>query len=326
MAVFSISDKLAFFESVFGKGRLSSNGINFDVRCPICNPSDVTKKKLSVRTDNDANHCWVCGWKSRSLSPLIRKYGTQDQLNRYKEFFGGVNGNNSIITGDRIKETKLSLPKDFMLLPLANQNDPDVKAAWRYLFGRGLTLRDAWYYKIGISSEPKWKRRMIMPSFDKVGNLNYFTARAIDNNRKPKYDNPDIDKNPVIFNEINIDWKKRLNLVEGPFDLVKCPDNTTSLLGSDLDERHELFNMILLHGTPVALSLDGDMWEKKMPKIVKKLEEYNIDVVVVDVRPWGDPGAMSRAEFDIALSEAKHISWNDHFMIRLRRAANKSFC
>ena len=326
VAIHSISDKVSFFESVFGRGRLSANGINFDVRCPICAPSDPTKKKLSIRTDNDANHCWVCGWKSRSLSPLIRKYGTQDQLNRYKEIFGGADGGHSLITGDMIEETKLCLPDDFTLLPLANQNDPDVKAIWRYLFGRGLTERDAWYYKMGVSSEYRWKRRVIMPSFDKVGNLNYFTARAIDKDRKPKYDNPDIDKNPVIFNEININWSKRINLVEGPFDLVKCPDNTTALLGSDLDERHALFNMILLHGTPVALSLDGDMWEKKTPKISKKLQEYNIDTVVVDVRPWGDPGSMSHAEFDIALNEAKCLSWNDNFMIRLGRAANKSFC
>jgi len=322
--VLSLTNLVNLIESVFGKGRLSKNN-NFDVRCPICNTSDPQKKKLSILLPSCMCHCWACGWKARSLAPLLRKYGTQEHINLYRELTGQGIGSNLITTDvDRVK--KIELPKDFTLLPLANQNDPDVKAAWRYLFGRGLTLRDAWYYKIGISAESKWKRRVIMPSFDKVGNLNYFTARSIDKNRKPKYDNPDIDKNPIIFNEINIDWNKRINLVEGPFDLVKCPDNTTSLLGSDLDERHELFNMILLHGTSVALSLDGDMWEKKMPKIVKKLEEYNIDVVVVDVRPWGDPGAMSRAEFDIALSEAKHISWNDNFMIRLRRAANKSFC
>lgn len=322
VAIHSISDKVSFFESVFGRGRLSSNGINFDVRCPICAPTDPSKKKLSIRTDNDANHCWVCGWKSRSLSPLIRKYGTQEQLNRYKEIFG-IDGGSILLTGEKTEIAKPCLPADFTLLPLANQNDPDIKASWRYLFNRGLTERDAWYYKLGVSSEFRWKRRIIMPSFDKVGELNYFTARAIDKDKKPKYDNPDIDKNPVIFNEINIDWTKRLTLVEGPFDLVKCPDNSTALLGSDLDERHELFNKILLHGTPVSLALDGDMWEKKTPKISKKLQEYDIDTLVVDVRPWGDPGSMSRAEVELALLEAKPLSWTDNFMTRLNRATNR---
>jgi hypothetical protein len=92
-----------------------------------------------------------------------------------------------------------------------------------------------------------------------------------------------------------------------------------------LDERHELFKSILLHGTPIALSLDGDMWNKKTPKIVQKLEEYNIDVVVVDVRPWGDPGAMTKTEFEKALFEARPMGWSDIFAGRLQKASTTSF-
>lgn len=320
----SLTDKIKFYESIFGRGRISGNGINFDVRCPICAPNDPAKKKLSIRTDNDANHCWVCGWKARSLVPLLRKYGTQEHLNAYRELTGH-GGKYDLITADVEKLQKVELPKDFRLLTLANDMDPDVKAAWRYVYSRGLTDRDAWYFKFGISDEHRWKRRVIMPSFDDDGNLNYFVARAIDKDRKPKYDNPDVDKNPVVFNEINIDWSKRLVLCEGPFDMVKCPENSTALLGSDLDERHEILNKILLHNTPVALALDGDMWDKKTPKIVKKLQEYDIDVVVVDVRPWGDPGSMSKAEFESALSEAKPLFWEDRFLTKLDKFVSSSF-
>lgn len=319
--VHSLTDKIKFLESIFGRGRISGNGINFDVRCPICAPIDATKKKLSIRTDNDANHCWVCGWKARSLVPLLRKYGTQEHLNAYRE----LTGCSELVTADLEKIQKIELPKNFQLLTLANDKDPDVKAVWRYVYSRGLTDRDAWYFKFGISDDVRWRRRVIMPSFNSEGNLNYFVARAVDKDRKPKYDNPDIDKNPIIFNEINIDWTKRLVLCEGPFDLVKCPDNSTALLGSDLDERHEIFNQILLHNTPVALALDGDMWDKKTPKIVKKLQEYDIDVVVVDVRPWGDPGNMSKSEFEIALSEAKPLFWKNRFLSKLDRFVSSSY-
>jgi hypothetical protein len=263
----------------------------------------------------------VCGFKSRSLAPLIRKFGTQSQLDTYRSMFGGPDGKGLLVTGEKVEEKKLELPKDFQLLTLASIADPDVKAAWRYLVGRGLSEKDAWYFKFGLSNEPRWKRRVIMPSFDADGKLNYFTARAIDKDKKPKYDNPDVDKNPVVFNEINIDWTKRVVLCEGPFDLVKCPENSTAILGSDLDERHEVLNKILLHNTPVALALDGDMWLTKTPKILKKLQEYNVDVVVVDVRPWGDPGSMSKFEFENALSEAKTPTWEDSFSIRLQRAS-----
>lgn len=319
--VATVTDRLKFYESVFGRGRLSSNGINFDVRCPICDPSDASKKKLSIRTDNDANHCWVCGWKSRSLAPLLRKYGTQEQLAAYRLMCGDERLDTS---HDVVEKITVALPKDFQLIAMANDSDPDVKAARRYLISRGIDERDEWYFKLGLSFEQRWHRRIVMPSFDAMGKLNYFTARAIDWNKKPKYDNPDVDKNPIVFNEINVDWSQRLTLVEGPFDLIKCPENSTALLGSDLDERHEIFNKILLHGTPVALALDGDMWLKKTPKLVKKLQEYNIDVVVVDVRPWGDPGSMSKSEFESALSAAKSLDWSDTFLDKLNNAASAS--
>jgi len=322
--VHSLTDKLKFYESIFGRGRISGNGLNFDVRCPICAPTDPTKKKLAIRTTDDACHCWVCGWKARSLAPLLRKYGTQEHLNVYRELTG-QGGRSDLVTADVEKIQKIELPKDFRLLTLANEMDPDVKAAWRYVYSRGLTDRDAWYFKFGVSDEQRWKRRVIMPSFDSSGELNYFVARAVDKDKKPKYDNPDVDKNPVVFNEINLDWNKRLVLCEGPFDMVKCPENSTALLGSDLDERHEVFNKILLHGTPVALALDGDMWQKKTPRIVKKLQEYNVDVVVVDVRPWGDPGNMSKAEFEKALSEAKPLFWEDRFLTKLDKFVSSSF-
>jgi DNA primase len=320
----SVSDSIIFYESIFGKGRISSNGINFDVRCPICAPTDNSKKKLSIRTDTSANHCWVCGWKSRTIIPLIRKYGSQAQFDAYKEFFG-VTGPQQFVTGEEQQEQKITLPADFRLLHLSNLSDPDVKAVFKYLSWRGLSDKDIWYFKIGVSDEHRWKRRAIMPSFDSAGNLNYFVARAIDKDKKPKYDNPDVDKNPIVFNEINLDWSKRLTLVEGAFDLVKCPENTTAILGSDLDERHEIFNKILLHNTPVALSLDGDMWDKKTPKIAKKLQEYNIDVVVVDVRQWGDPGNMSKDEFNNALKEAKPLTWNDNFQRKMSKALQIKF-
>lgn len=318
MSLRSISDTVAFYESIFGGGRLSSNGINFDVRCPICAPTDPSKKKLSIRTDNGANHCWVCGWRSRSIVPLVRKYGTQRQLEAVKTVLGLGGFMSQVVTGEREKPP-LALPNDFRLLTVSPTNDPDVKAVWRYIVSRGLSEPDAWYFKFGVSNEPRWKRRVIMPSFDAEGRLNYFTARAIDPDRKPKYDNPDVDRTPVVFNEMNLNWKKPMVLCEGPFDLVKCPQNSAPMLGSDLDERHELFNQILVNDTPVLLAMDGDMWHTKTPKVYKKLSEYDVDVKVVDVRPWGDPGNMSRGEMEQAVSDAKKLTWEENFMTRLNR-------
>ena len=42
------------------------------------------------------------------------------------------------------------------------------------------------------------------------GELNYFSARAIDDSRY-KYINSKNKKIDIVFNEINIDWKKELS-------------------------------------------------------------------------------------------------------------------
>lgn len=317
----SITNRLAFYESVFGRGSLATNGKNFSVRCPFCAPKDPNKRKLAIHVEDDLNHCWTCGWKAYTLAPLIRKFGSQEQLNRYRDEFMPSEAKNRFGPENvEAEKKKLELPNDFCLLTLASLGDPDVKAAWIYLTKRNVTLRDAWFYKLGVSKDHRWKRRVIMPSFDSDGNLNFFVGRNIDEfDRRSKYDNPDDDKLSVVFNEMNIDWSSRLVICEGPFDLMKCGENAVPLLGSDFNEQSRLFNQILVHNTPIALALDGDMWYKKTPKIAKKLQSYNIDVTVVDTREAGDPGKMSKQQFKEALAMAGTPDWESTFFDRLER-------
>lgn len=314
--MYSISNKLEFIESIFGKGILSSNGKNFAVRCPICAPSDRNKKKLAIRTTDDAHHCWVCGWKSYSLAPLIRKYGTADQLQTYKTVYKPEKSSGEI-TEEAPKVTPL--PTDFVLLAeLQGSKHPDVKAAWNYLTSREISLRDAWHYRLGISQDNRWRRRIIMPSFDDEGELNFFVARNYDPyDKRTKYDNPDDDKYGIVFNELNIDWDKMLVICEGPFDLVKCGENSTALLGSDFSPKSRLFSQIMMHGTPVALALDGDMWNKKTPKIAKLLQQYDVDVKIVDTREIKDPGSSNKKEFKNLLERAITPTWENLFFDKL---------
>lgn len=326
--VVSLTEKLQFIESVFGRGRLARNSKNFDVRCPICAPKDHSKKKLAILVEDDKCHCWTCGYKAATLAPLIRKYAGIEKLVEYRDKFMSEaqrqSGRRCVFINLEDEPKPLALPKDFRLIAVASEFDPDVRAMRRYLHARGITERDQWYFKLGCSDEPRWKRRIIVPSFDRAGVLNYFVGRAIDQQRKPKYDNPDVDKNPVIFNEINVDWSQRLVLCEGTFDMFKCGDNAVPLLGSDLNEEGALFNAILMHSTPVALALDSDMWQTKTPRLAKKLAEYNIDVRLVDTRPFGDPGEATKAQFKEALDTAREFSWQDALFTKLDRVSRMS--
>lgn len=314
---------MKFIQSVLGGGRLSRTGKNLDVWCPVCAPSDKSKKKLSIRLDDDANHCWTCDWKARSLVALVKKFGSREQLVEYRDKFMAQDKKDRFVIGDDVVETRQTLPADFTLLALARISkgyDPDVKAALRYVEARGLSEHDLWYYKIGLSDEPRWRRRIIVPSFDVNGKLNYYVARAIDKQRKPKYDNTDNDKSLIIFNEINVDWTKQLVLCEGTFDMFKCGENVVPLLGSSLNEQSVLFNTIIANNTPVALALDADMIEKRVPGIAKKLAEYDITVTIVDVRPFEDPGKMTKSEFKEKLESSREFTWMDTFNSKLARA------
>lgn len=314
----TLTQKVKFYESVFGSGRMARNCKNFDVRCPICDPRDSTKKKLAIHVEDDKVHCWVCGYKAFNLVPLIRKFGTYNQLIEYRHWLP-ENAKGNYLWNNDVQPRQLTLPKDFKLLATYTGNDPDVKAIKRYLTLRNVDDDDMWYFKLGCSDESKWRRRVIVPSFDKAGNLNHYVGRSIDKYKKPKYETPEGERKQVIFNELNIDWSSRLVLCEGTFDMMKCGCNVVPLLGSDLNETSALFSAIVINNTPIALALDADMKLTKTPEIAKKLLEYNIDVLIVDV--CSDPGDMSKKDFQYAYKNARPFMWEESFFERLERAA-----
>ena len=202
------------------------------------------------------------------------------------------------------------MPESFVLLAeSAGINDPDIKACRKYVEKRGITRDKMWYFKLGAVSTGSLRRRVIIPSFDDEGYLNYFTARSIDESSR-KYINPKISRSEIIFNELNIDWSKELTLVEGPFDLFKCYQNATCLLGSTLNERHRLFSSIVKNCTPVVLALDADA-EMKTQKIASLLSSYDIQVRVMDTSGFDDVGAMSQLEFKERYAAAQEWSSND---------------
>lgn len=322
----SISDKIKFYEKVFGKGDLARNGKNFAVRCPICAPQRRDKLKLVIYVENDMNHCWTCGWGARTLAPLLAKHSTRELLREYVSTFLDQQ-NDKFYSILEEEHSRVALPSDFILLPLASDYDPDFRACKNYIESRNLTLADAWHHMIGVSKEPRWRRRVIFPSFDKSGDLNYFVARAVDNKKFPRYDTPPVPpgyRNTFIFNEHRIDWKQRVVLCEGVFDLAKCPENSVPLLGSELNEKSLLLNMLVANETPVTLLLDADTAEEKMPKIVNKLNQYAIDVSVADITLAGsdDAGETSKQAVVEVVSKAKQLGWQDMFLSKIHRVTS----
>ena len=315
----SIKDKINFLYRAFGPVMVWHDGVHVGVRCPACDDEQASKKKLTIRLDNDSHHCWVCDLKGRTLESTLKKYKPQF-LREYQEQF--LNKKFKCDPPSVPEEEPIKLPQNFKLLALEkNRIDPDIKAVYSYACSRGLSNRDLWFFKFGACSTGRFRRRLVMPSFDSTGELNYLVARSIDKENKFKYLNAKVAKKNVIFNEININWNDELVLVEGPMDLTKCTPNATCLLGSQFNESYALFQSIIKHGTSVLLALDPDM-QLKSQKIAKKLASYGIAVRMLDLGEHEDVGAMSKSEFRVASGAAQ--DWSDTDRLRLMISQIKS--
>lgn len=287
----------------------------------MCAPRDRNKRKLVIRMEDDANHCWTCTWRARSLAPLLKRFASRSDFDRYLDTFMSEDARGFWRDKDdeEVERPPIALPLDFQLLAIADDRNPDTRSLLRYSASRDLTDHDMWYYRLGRSDEIRWSRRLLMPSFDAAGNLNYLVGRAVDRQAQ-RYENDDIDKTGIVFNELNIDWKQRLVLCEGPFDLVKCGENATCLLGNSLNENHLLFDRIISNDTPVALALDTNAIDNAL-WIAKKLIEYDVDVVIVDLGKFKDPGEMTKKQFKDALEHAKPYNWLMNFRHRMEKAS-----
>jgi hypothetical protein len=312
--VSAISKKIALLKRAFGEPQVSRDGKEALLICPSCKKVGKTKRKLSVRLEDGVYHCWVCELKGKNLSYLFREYAPAHQeALRDSGFNPGVIGQAGA-KSDTEEPVVLSVPPGFVLLANSvSSPDPDVKDCIRYCYSRGLTRGDLWYFKLGTYLSGRYRRRVMMPSFDSDGVLNYFTARAIDDDSVMKYLNSKVPRLNVIFNELNIDWHEPLTLVEGPFDLVKTTDNATCLLGSNLPKTSALFRQIVRHGTRVTLALDPDA-RRKSHTIAKLLSSYGIEVLTVNVPPDRDVGDMTKREYEALIATATPWQASDRLL------------
>lgn len=282
-----------FIESCFGAAEASNGGLNATVVCPVC-PSPNGKKKLAIRTTDFACHCWVCGYKNRSLFGLVYKF----HRNRIQEFLANfpvekIVGLEALDAEEDSKVTALP-PSSVLLAPfvepwLAKKHTPEWAARCiRYLINeRHVTPEDFWLYKFcGCSNNDDllYRNRVLFPSFDKDGEINFFTARSVFEKKLPKYFNPPFQRKTVVVNELNIDWSKPLLIVEGPFDLLGTTMNATCLLGSSLEVEHKLFQKIVEHNTPVLLGLDSDAKQKEAV-IAQRLYQFSVPVKLLSLPP-----------------------------------------
>ena len=314
----TFTERINFVQRTLGKGQISRDGSDITVRCPSC--GDSQKKKLAINLETWKYHCWVCGLKGNTLVSLLKKHGDRSQIDEFRVTFL----NSRILISDAIptEEQKVELPDGFTpLVTCLSSKNPNVRAIKRYLEKRGLTERELWKFRVGVSESGKFSRRPIFASLDTDGELNYYVSRTIDGKSGLRYLNSTADKTGIVFNDCDIDWDKKVYLVEGIFDLIALKENGTCLLGSSISENSLLFKKIVANESDVVLCLDNDML-KKTGRIADLLESYGCNVEVMNTSAAKDIAEMNPDQLEY--SKSALTKWNLAASFKYKIAAIKS--
>lgn len=277
-------------------------------KCPACNHH---KKKLSVNLEKDNFKCWICDYKSPTIYRLVRRFGNYEQKRIWEELSGrmDLSANREELVdlirniGKKLKEEPeelVDLPEEFKTLTSKDNPLTSFKAV-KYLKSRGISKNDIVKWKIGYCGSGEYQGRVIIPSFNADGDLNYFIARKYTEEFGPNYTNPKKSKD-LVFNELSLNWKDDLVLVEGVFDAIVA-GNAIPLLGSTVKEDSKLFLKIASNNTRLYVALDPDA-ESKAIKLIQKLLKYDLEVYKIDVSGYDDVGSMPREIFKQRKEEA----------------------
>lgn len=286
-------EKISILKSIFGRSYKS--GEEYLFFCKKCNHE---KRKLSINIEKDVWKCWICDYRGTNLTRLVKRYGTFLQRQEWEKYVDVLDLSFSLEDLFKTKEEEeeqevlLELPKEF--ISLANKNLPMTSVdPLNYLRNRGVTKKDILKWKIGYCNRGEYEGRVIIPSFNDEGDINYFIARSYGKSWPP-YKNPNVSKD-IIFNQLYVDFKNDLVLVEGVFDAINAM-NAVPILGSSLREDSKLFQEIVKWDTTVYVALDPDA-EKKTIALIKNLMLYGVEVYKIDVTGYKDIGEMPKEEF-----------------------------
>jgi DNA primase len=237
----------------------SKGQISFD--CPVCAEekgleSGDGKGNLEINYIRHVYKCWACGETHGTHGPLGKLfdgYATKQQKKVY-----------NLIKPEELqlqdkKKVRLRLPEGFTTFKDSNPRFIPHIEAYKYLQSRGINDEMIEKYSIGYTVQGEFAYRVIIPSFDKDGILNYFVGRAWVN-KKMKYKNPaSVPKDEIIFNEKLIDWDKDIFLVEGAFDSFFI-SNPLVMLGKKMSKL--IFETLYSKANAdIVICVDGDAWE-----------------------------------------------------------------
>ena len=272
--------------------------------CPFCHHH---KKKLQINLETQQWHCWVCDSKCIKIQTLLKRLHVDSK--RIKKVYE-IYGDDYIVSSTTTDEEKveLRLPSEFKsLLKKPKGLNPLYKKVVQYAKDRRISKEDIIKYNIGYCDSGIYTNRIIIPSYDVDGRLNYFIARSVYVEEKFKYKNPPVSKNVTIF-ENQINWKKPITLCEGVFDAMSIKRNAIPLLGKFIPKT--LMDSIYKRGVKeIKIILDKAAQAQALYYVNYFM---NNGITVTNILPTEkDAGDMGFSEVNKMLKQTKKSGFED---------------
>ena len=271
--------------------------------CPFCHHH---KKKLQINLNTQKWHCWVCDAKGKKIQTLLKRLHVDSK--RIKKVYE-IYGDDYIVSKTTDEEkVELRLPSEFKsLLNKPKGLNPLYKKVVQYAKDRGITKEDIIRYNIGFCDSGIYTNRIIIPSYDVDGRLNYFIARSVYVEEKFKYKNPPVSKNVTIF-ENQINWKKPITLCEGVFDAMSIKRTAIPLLGKFIPKT--LMDSIYKNGVKeIKILLDKDAQDQALYYVHYFM---NNGITVTNILPTEkDASDMGFSEVNKMLKQTKKSGFED---------------
>ena len=256
--------------------------------CPFCiekyGDDEKYKYHLDVNLREGVFKCWKCVSQDDDmqgkLGKLIKRFGGSDLYKRYKECVESIKeahfydiSSFSGLTTSIEPNTYVRLPKTFRRINIEKCKDERLL---EYLNKRKINQDFIDKFSLGCTTwheeDYSMRNRIIIPSYDEFGDLNYYLGRDYTGKSNLRYKNCDADKKEVIFQESLINWDATIYLCEGSFDAMRFPSNGIAMLGKNLSSDYVLYKKIIERANAdVVIVLDGDTAEIETKKLYRLL-------------------------------------------------------
>jgi DNA primase len=290
--------------SVLGTGKATARN-NYAYSCPFCHHH---KPKLEINlTENREGknpwHCWACDVRGTTINSLFKQIKVSAE--KFSELGSLVKSSKSI------NQTKTSftiaLPNEFISVSNANLNDIMAKHAIAYLKKRNVSKYDILKYNIGYCDKGLYKNMIIIPTYNKEGKLNYFTARSFEKDPYIKYRNPSISRD-IIPNEHLINWNLPIILCEGLFDAISIKRNVIPLLGKNI-QSSLMKKIVTSQVDKIYIALDKDAMKQAL-RFCEMLLAEGKEVYLVDLQDK-DPSEMGFKNFTKLIQTTVPLTYYD---------------